>query len=89
MIGMTAPPAIDDVGKLATQHFMEALSDPDGCAFLAWMLCRKEQPSLTVEDFRKHVTESNTSAMLAILLPACGLGRVDPNAPGATGSPSS
>ena len=51
---------------LAAQ-LMEALISPEGVAFCFWVFCRKEQPTLALEEVRKHVSNANCAQLFVQL----------------------
>jgi hypothetical protein len=66
-----------------TQEF---LMTPDGAAFLAWLLIRKEQPDAKFETIKSLVTEENYLEVLARFMTASGLEAVAKKKVGANGS---
>lgn len=59
--------------------FMEALGEPEGCAFLAWVLLRKHQPQLDLGFLRVKITDANVSGILLSLMRESRLGDLRPN----------
>ena len=45
----------------------EALLSPEGVAFCFWVFCRKEQPTLALEEVRSHINEANCSQIFVQL----------------------
>jgi hypothetical protein len=84
LVTATLPAADDDLG-----NFMGEAGTLDGARFVAFILLRKLDPDLSMEQVRQLVTADNAAAVGIELLIACGLGRAVPNSPGANGSPSS
>jgi hypothetical protein len=61
-------------GVDVTQAFADKqLRQPHGCAFLAWLLIRKEQPEAKLEDIHKAVTQDAVIDVLAKLYTAAGM----------------
>src|SRR4051812_47024632 len=56
------------------ESYRQQLMTPAGCAFLAWVMVRKEHPTVTLEALRKDITDDNYVDVLAGLTEAAGLG---------------
>lgn len=54
-------------------HVEQELMKPDGCAFWAWLLIRKNHPSARLEDIKPLVTKDNVVDVLAGLYRATGM----------------
>lgn len=78
-----AAPLDPEAEKLA---IVEALGEPDVCAFWLWALARKHEPGLALDAVTPLVTAANVDGVFADLLIASGMADADPNAPGPTGS---
>jgi hypothetical protein len=72
--------------ELTAAGVQEYLFSPAGCAFLTWLMIRKEQPDVKLETIRPHVTETNVHDILAQLGKASGLEAVMPGKVGRGGS---
>jgi hypothetical protein len=61
-------------GAQMTEEFVrEQLFLPHGCAFLAWLLIRKNHPDVKLADVQKHVTDETVLPTLARLQQASGM----------------
>jgi hypothetical protein len=59
---------------------------PEGASFLTWLLVRKEQPEVKLEDLSPHVTKDNFAEVLARLMTEGGLEAVIRGKRGRNGS---
>jgi hypothetical protein len=59
---------------------------PDGAAFLTWLLVRKEQPDVKLDDIKPHITGDNFAEVLARLMTEGGLEAVVKGKVGRAGS---
>lgn len=64
----------------------EALQTVEGCRFLAWLVCRKNSPDLTIEALAVLITEENYLSVFVDLDEATGMGQLGNSAgrPGST-----
>jgi soluble cytochrome b562 len=78
----TMPGADDDAANI-----QDALTDVEGCQWIAFVLLKKLQPTITMADIRQLITADTAPVVGIELLLESGLGRAVPNSPGASGSP--
>lgn len=53
--------------KWLIHEMTEALLSPEAVAFAFWIFCRKLQPTLALEEVRKHITEANAAQIFCQL----------------------
>jgi hypothetical protein len=68
-----------------SENLTAAVADAEGCAFIAFILIRKGDPSVTLAILRELITEDNAGVIGMELLEESGLGKAVPNSPGASG----
>lgn len=83
LLGSLLPPENDDAANL-----QDAIMDPDGCRFAAFILLRRLQPDMTLAQLGTLIDESNATAVGMALLIESGLGKAAKNSPGGAGSSS-
>lgn len=70
-----------------SEALQQLLFEPDGCRFWVWLLARKHQPLLKLEELLPLITPETVDDTLAQLLRASGFKDMDPNVSGRPGSP--
>ena len=60
--------------KLTDEFVGQQVTQPDGCAYLAWLLVRKQHPDVTLETIRGAIPDAETAVrVLGDLYDAAGL----------------
>lgn len=60
--------------KLTDEFVGQQVTQPDGCAYLAWLLIRKQHPDVTLETIRAAIPDNETAMrVLGDLYDAAGL----------------
>ena len=63
------PGGADVTGEAMREHLISA----PGCRFMTWVLCKKEQPDLTLKELEPLITEDNAADVFVALDEAAGL----------------
>jgi hypothetical protein len=70
------------------EAYREQLSKPAGCAFLAWLMIRRDHPTVPLEALQAAITEDNAVQIMADLFEASGLAALGKGRTSANGSTS-
>ncbi len=81
-------PVLQDEAQQGIQSINQALSDPEGVHWIAFILLRKSHPTITLAEIKTLIPAENASAVGVELLFESGMGKAAPNSPGASGTPS-
>jgi len=81
-------PVLADEAVQGIASINQALSDPEGVHWIAFILLRKLQPSITLADIKTLIPAENATAVGVELLFESGMGKAAPNSHGASGTPS-
>lgn len=63
-------------GEVSGEDMQEALTSPDGVAYLAWVLTRRLNPGVTLQALRGAITEENCLEVYAGLDRESGMGNL-------------